>query len=92
MIRTIRHKGLKRLVTRNDRSGLGAEQLPRIMSVIDLLDIATVPQDLDLPGHHLHSLRGDLKGFWSVRITGNFRLIFRMEDGNVFDVDLLDYH
>lgn len=60
--------------------------------MIDLLDIATVPQDLDLPGHHLHSLRGDLKGFWSVRITGNLRLIFRMEDGDVFDVDLLDYH
>ncbi|MFP6617274.1 MAG: type II toxin-antitoxin system RelE/ParE family toxin [Candidatus Hydrogenedentota bacterium] len=46
-----------------------------------LLDTAARPRDLDLPGYRLHPLRGELKGFWSVRITGNYRLIFRMEDG-----------
>ncbi|MBX3177524.1 MAG: type II toxin-antitoxin system RelE/ParE family toxin [Candidatus Hydrogenedentes bacterium] len=92
MLRTIRHKGIKRLVQRNDRSGLNAEQLPRIVRVIALLDRATTPQDLDIPGYHLHPLRGDLQGFWSVRITGNYRLIFRMEKGDVFDIDLVDCH
>ena len=92
MIGTIRHRGLKRLFQRDDRSGLNAEQLPRIARMMDLLDVATRPKDLDLPGYRLHPLRGDLQGFWSVRITGNFRLIFRMKDGDVFDVDLVDYH
>lgn len=92
MIRTIRHKGIKKLVQTNDRRGLNAEQLPRIVRVVALLDQATTPQDLDIPGYHLHTLRGDLQGFWSVRITGNFRLVFRMEDGDVFDIDLVDYH
>lgn len=92
MLRTIRHKGIKRLVQRNDRSGLSAEQLPRIVRVVALLDRATTPQDLDIPGYHLHPLRGDLQGFWSVRITGYYRLIFRMENGDVFDIDLVDYH
>ena len=92
MIRGFRHRGLKRLYTRNDRSGLSAEQLPRIMAVMDLLNVANSPKELELPGYHLHPLRGDLRGFWSVRISGNFRLVFRMEDGDVFDVDLVDYH
>lgn len=92
MIRTIRHKGIKKLVQSNDRRGLNAEQLPRIVRVVALLDQAAQPQDLDIPGYHLHPLRGDLQGFWSVRITGNFRLVFRMEDGDVFDIDLVDYH
>jgi proteic killer suppression protein len=92
MIRTIRHRGIKRLVQRNDRSGLNAEQLPRIVRVIGILEVATTPRDLDLPGYHLHPLRGDRRGYWSVRITANVRLIFRMEGGDVFDVDLLDYH
>lgn len=66
--------------------------LTRIARIMDLLDIATRPKDLDLPGYRLHPLRGDLRGFWSIRITGNYRLIFRMEDGDVFDIDLVDYH
>jgi len=85
MIRTIRHRGIKRL-------GLNADQLPRIVRVVTLLNLATTPRDLDLPGYHLHPLRGDLQGYWSLRITGNYRLIFRMENGDVFDIDLVDYH
>ena len=92
MIRTIRHRGLKRLVERDDRSGLSAEHLPRIMDVLANLNIALRPNDMDLPGFHLHALKGDYKGFWSVRITGNFRLIFRMENGDAYDVNLVDYH
>ena len=92
MIQTIRHRGLKRLFQRDDKSGLNAEHLPRIIRVMAILDMATSPQDLDLPGYRLHPLRGELKGFWSVRITGNYRIIFRMEDGDVYDIDLVDYH
>ena len=62
------------------------------MRVMDHLDEATSPQDLGLPGYNLHPLRGKLRGFWSIWISGNYRLIFRMEDGDVYDVDLVDYH
>ena len=92
MIKTIRHRGLKRLVQREDRRGLNAEYLARIETVLAILEIAVKPSDLNLPGYHLHPLKGDLKGFWSVRISGNFRLIFRMEDGDVYDINLIDYH
>ena len=50
------------------------------------------PESLDLPGYRLHPLRGDLKGFWSVEVSGNWRIIFRFENENVYDVDLIDYH
>ena len=92
MIQTFRHRGLKRLFQRNDASGLSAEQVSRIEDVLAHLDSATRPSDLDLPGYRLHRLRGDLKGFWSVRISGNWRIIFRVDDGDVYDVDLVDYH
>ena len=92
MIKSIRHRGLKRLYERDDRSGVSAEHLPRIRAVLAHLDDAVLPSELDLPGYRLHSLRGDLRGFWSVRISGNYRLIFRMKDGDVYDVNLVDYH
>ena len=92
MIRSVRHRGLRRLFEKDDTSGVGAEQLPRVMRVMDHLDEATSPQDLGLPGYNLHPLRGKLRGFWSIWISGNYRLIFRMEDGDVYDVDLVDYH
>ena len=56
------------------------------------LDDASKPSDIDLPGYRLHPLRGDLKGRWSISISRNWRIIFRFEDGDVHDVDLVDYH
>lgn len=92
MIQRIRHRGLKRLYERDDRSGLSAEHVPRIRAVLALLDDALRPSDLDMPGYGLHPLKGEMKGFWSVRISGNFRITFRMEGGDVYDVNLVDYH
>jgi len=92
MLRTFRHKGLKRLFEKDNPSGVRADQAARIRDVLAHLDRALVPTDLGLPGYRLHALKGDLKGFWSVTITGNWRIIFRFEDGHTFDVDLVDYH
>ncbi len=92
MLRTFRHRGLKRLFQRDDASGVSADQLTRIEDVLAHLDVAMRPTDLDLPGYRLHRLRGQRKGFWSVTISGNWRIIFRVEDGDVYDVDLVDYH
>lgn len=64
----------------------------KIVDILGLLDVAVGPADVDLPGYRLHALKGDLKGLWSVTVTGNWRIVFRFEDGHVRDVDLLDYH
>ena len=56
------------------------------------LDGAVRPSDLALPGYRLHPLKGDLKGVWSVTISGNWRMVFRFEAGDAFEVDLVDYH
>jgi len=92
VIRSFRHRGLKILFQDGDRSKLRAEQLGRISDVSAHLDRAVRPSDLDLPGYRLHPLKGRLKGTWSVTISGNWRIVFRFDDGAAFDVDLMDYH
>ena len=92
MVKTFRHKGLKRLFERDNPSGVRADQFRRIKDVLAHLDLAVRPNDLDLPGYRLHPLQGELKSYWSVTISGNWRIIFRFEDGDAFDVDLVDYH
>ena len=83
---------MRRLYERDDPSRIAADQLDRIALALADLDTAGKPSDLDLPGYRLHPLRGDLKGLWSISISGNWRITFRFEDGNVYDVDLVDYH
>ena len=92
VIRSFRHQGLKRLFEQGDRSRVRADQTSRIADVLAHLDQALKPADLNLPGYRLHALKGDLKGMWSVMISGNWRIIFRFAAGDVFDVDLVDYH
>jgi hypothetical protein len=56
------------------------------------LDVATRPEQLDLPGFRLHELKGELAGYWSITVRANWRIIFRFEEGDATDVDLVDYH
>ncbi len=60
--------------------------------MIFLLDAAASPNDLALPGLDLHPLKGDRAGYWAVKVSANWRVVFRFEDGDVVDVDLVDYH
>jgi toxin HigB-1 len=92
MIVSFRHKGLKRLFENGDRKGVSAEHVQRIENILGILDEAEKIQAMDLPTFRLHPLVGDLKGFWSVVVRANWRIVFRFEAGNAFDVDLTDYH
>ncbi|MDE2974362.1 MAG: type II toxin-antitoxin system RelE/ParE family toxin [Gemmatimonadota bacterium] len=92
MIRSFRHRGLKRLYERNDRSRVRADQAGRLAIALADLDDARKPSDLDLPGYRLHPLKGDLKPLWSISISGNWRILFRFDERDVYDVDLVDYH
>jgi toxin HigB-1 len=91
VIRSFRHRGLKRL-WEGDPSRVSAALRDRLENVLSVLDAAANPRDLDLPGYRLHPLKGELAGVWSVTISGNWRVTFRIENGNAFDVDLTHYH
>ncbi len=92
MIVTFKHKGLARLYEDGDHRLLRQAQVAKIERVLARLDMASHPSDMNLPGFRLHPLRGKLQGYWSVTISGNWRLIFRFDGNHASDVDLVDYH
>ncbi|MEE9394015.1 MAG: type II toxin-antitoxin system RelE/ParE family toxin [Planctomycetota bacterium] len=92
MILKFRHKGLKWLYENDNPKGVRPEHVDRLRHRLTNLDAATEPEDLDLPGYRLHPLKGDRKGEWSIRVSGNWRVTFRFESHDVTDVDYEDYH
>ncbi len=92
MIENFRHKGLAQFFEDDDRRKLPASQVDKIGRMLARLNEAMAVQDMGLPGYRLHPLKGELTGFWSVTVSGNWRIIFRFENGNAHDVDLVDYH
>ena len=92
MIRSFKHRGLKRLYEHNDRSGVRPDLAETVEEILTVLDEAAMPQALNLAGYRLHSLKGDLKGSWSVTVRANWRIVFRFEGTDAFDVELIDYH
>lgn len=92
MIRSFRHKGLRRFFAEGDRQRIDAKQVDRIRRLLDRLDAATAPGDMNLPGFDFHELKGDRKGTFSVSVTGNWRITFKFSAGDASDVDLEDYH
>lgn len=92
MIASFRHKGLKRLFEQDDPKGVSADHVRKIKQILALLDIAETPADLELATFRLHALKGELRGFWSITVRANWRIVFRLEKGEVSDVDLIDYH
>jgi proteic killer suppression protein len=91
-IRSFRHRGLKRLFEQGDRSRIRPDQAAKVRRILSRLDAASAVADVDAPGFRLHPLKGELKGFFAIEVSANWRIIFRFEDGDALDVDLLDYH
>ena len=93
MIASITHKGLKLLWEKDNSSKLPSEQVEKIKRILSVLNTAkTLDPVRAVPGYRLQQLTGELKGVWSIWVTGNYRIIFRLEDGNVYDVNYIDYH
>ena len=86
------HKGLRTLYHTDRSFGLPQDLLPRIRRILADLDVATRPRDLGVPGYRLHPLRGTREGQWSIRVSANWRIVFRFEGGEPVDVDFVDYH
>ena len=92
MIKKFRHKGLQLFFEDDDGSKLPPDMLDRIRLILSTLHAAIEIDGMKLPGFNLHPLKGKRKGFWSVTVRADWRIIFKFKDGNAFGVDFIDYH
>lgn len=92
MIKTFAHKGLKLFFETGFTAKIQARHEKRLRNMLAVLNAASEIKDVDLPGYRLHSLSGALKGMWSITVNGNWRIIFKFENGNAYIVNYVDYH
>jgi len=92
MIRGFKHNGLEKFFTTGTKSGIQTQHAERLRVILGPLSAATAPTDMNLPGLGLHQLKGDRKGTWAVKISGNWRLTFTFVGKDADDVDYEDYH
>jgi len=92
MIKTFRHKGLRRLFEDDDSSKLPPDMVARIRVILSTLQAAQETEGMNVPTFRLHQLKGEWKGFFPVTVRANWRIIFRFEEGGAYDVDFVDYH
>ena len=92
MLVSFKHRGLKALYDGRTARRVAPEHVQKLRDILAVLDRSRQPQDVDLPGFRLHPLKGELKGHYAVAVSGNWRVTFRFEEGDVIDVDYLDYH
>lgn len=89
MIKSFKHKGLEKFFTKGTTAGIHAT---KISDRLAFLHAATSIDDIDKPGYRLHELKGKLKGYWAIDVSGNWRIVFKFEDGDVYVVNYEDYH
>jgi len=92
VIRSFAHKGLRKFFESGSNAGIRPEHNKRLRLILGVLNAGERIQDMALPGLALHQLSGRLSGFWSVSVSGNWRVIFRFEDGEALNIDYVDYH
>jgi toxin HigB-1 len=92
MVRNFRHKGLQRLFQQDDGSKLPPDIVARIRLILSTLHAAQSIEAMNIPPFRLHPLKGKLQGFFSATVRANWRIIFRFEGGEAFDLDFVDYH
>jgi proteic killer suppression protein len=92
LIKRFAHKGLGRFFRAGSKSGIQPEHADRLRLILGVLNAAAHPGDLALPALRLHRLKGQSGAFWAVSVSGNWRVVFRFEGRQVFDVDYVDYH
>jgi proteic killer suppression protein len=92
MIRPFKHKGLEKFFMTGKTTGIRSENAKRLRLILGRLSASQVPSDMTLPGLRLHPLKGDMKNLFAVNVSGHWRVIFRFDSQEVFDVDYVDYH
>jgi len=92
MIKTFKHKGLKKFFETGSKAGIQAKHERRLRMQLAAIDTAAVIEDVDLPGFKLHQLKGNRDGIWSITVNGNWRVTFEFKDGNAYILNYEDYH
>lgn len=92
MIKSFRHKGLKRFYLTGSTAGIRSDHAARLRMQLAALDTAITVEDMDIPGFRLHPMKGKAKGRWSLWVNGNWRVTFEFRDGNAYILDYEDYH
>ncbi len=91
MIESFASKKLERFF-KGDKRIVGPSMQRRATNILSALYAADTLEELNIPGYDPHPLKGDRNDFWSMKVSGNWRIIFRFQDGKAYDVDLIDYH
>tara|TARA_R110001583_G_C5525359_1_gene398028 strand:- start:451 stop:729 length:279 start_codon:yes stop_codon:yes gene_type:complete len=92
MIKSFKHKGLKRYFQTGSVSGIQAQHQRKLRMQLAAIDTAKDIDDINLPGFKLHQLKGDRDGVWSITVNGNWRITFEFIDGNAYILNYEDYH
>ena len=92
MIKSFKHKGLEKFFNSGTTKGIQSEHATKLRMRLAALNSAQSIDDINIPGYKLHELKGDRKGIWSISVSGNWRVTFEFEEGNVYIVNYEDYH
>ena len=92
MVRSFKHKGLEKFFSTGSKAGIQAQHAERLRVILGRLSASVAPQDMNLPGLDLHQLKGDRKGTWAVKVSGNWRITFTFVEKDADAVDYEDYH
>jgi proteic killer suppression protein len=92
MIKSFKHKGLKKLFETGKSSGINPQHAERLRKILALLETSETIEDMDLPGLNLHNLKGKMKNTFAVKVSGNWRVTFKLRDGDILEVNYEDYH
>lgn len=92
MIRSFKHKGLRKFFTTGSTAGIQTQHVARLEERLQALHTAITIEDMNLPGWKLHPLKGDRAGLWAINVSGNWRIVFEFVDGHAYVVNYEDYH
>ncbi|HDY67523.1 hypothetical protein LCGC14_2381760 [marine sediment metagenome] len=92
MIKSFVHKGLEKFFYDGSLKGIQTQHAQKLSDILDRLDASNVLTDMRFPGSNLHQLKGKMKGIWAVKVSGNWRIVFSFKEGNVYNMDYVDYH
>lgn len=92
LIKSFAHKGLEDYFYNGSKKGIQARHAQKLADILDRLNASNLVTDMNYPGASLHQLKGKMKGFWAVKATGNWRIVFSFKEGNAYNVDYRDYH
>ncbi|MCL9669494.1 type II toxin-antitoxin system RelE/ParE family toxin [Rosenbergiella epipactidis] len=92
MIKSFKHKGLKRFFQTGQTASIQADHVLKLRLRLAVIHAAVEISDIDIQRYDLHALKGTRKGIWSIAVTGNWRITFEFKDGDAYIINYEDYH